>query len=365
MAKQIATLKAWAGGARGEWGGCGGEGHRGDMQHTRRCTRHRGLPMPECPSQWGCPAKSLGMSALICFYTQRGVGGRGLERCTWSLREMSVRETQRRQYTQHVNSRHDVASTWRMMVVVVVLEGRGGEEGLWGGGDGAEESVCGNYFYWGVRHRTSTCVAWPSLGTLPYLVLYEPCPSLQASCSSLINIRVFWLLRGRDWKKTWHHNMHRLLRFLIKNNLAWVTMVYTRCATVKRRCLRAAVCKRVAMSSHAIRFLFMKASFRKGMQQQCHGECWHAAGRLNTFSETREKPCVWSLIHVRLSKLEQGSLVPVCIKRSLLMYELAQTRKKQIILHKVVVKGDINWMMLCVICVNTIWLNFPWKELKK
>lgn len=56
---------------------------------------------------------------------------------------MSVQVTQRRQCTQHVNSRHDVASTWRMMAVAVVV----GEEGLWGGGDGAEESVCGNYFY--------------------------------------------------------------------------------------------------------------------------------------------------------------------------------------------------------------------------
>lgn len=48
-----------------------------NMQHTRRCTRHRGVLMPECPSQWGCPVKSLGMSALLCFYTQ-------VERWIWS-----------------------------------------------------------------------------------------------------------------------------------------------------------------------------------------------------------------------------------------------------------------------------------------
>lgn len=45
---------------------------RVNMQHTRHCTRHRGLLMPECPSQWGCPVKSLGMTALLCFYTQVG-----------------------------------------------------------------------------------------------------------------------------------------------------------------------------------------------------------------------------------------------------------------------------------------------------
>lgn len=39
---------------------------------------------------------------------------------------MSVQVTQRRQYTQHVNSRHDVASEWQMMVAaVVVVGGRG------------------------------------------------------------------------------------------------------------------------------------------------------------------------------------------------------------------------------------------------
>lgn len=145
---------------------------------------------------------SCKVSRNVCFdmflHTEGGVWGRGLERCTWSLREMSLRETQRRQYTceQQARRRQHVADDG----------GGGGVGGLVGGGDGAEETVCGNYFYWGVRHRTSTCVARPSLGTLPYLVLYEPCPSLQASCSSLINIRVFWLLRGRDWKKTWHHH---------------------------------------------------------------------------------------------------------------------------------------------------------------
>lgn len=50
-----------------------------------------------------------------------------------------------------------------------------------------------NYFYKSVRQMTSSSLV-PLFWALPYLVLYEPCPSLQASCSSLINIRVFWLL---------------------------------------------------------------------------------------------------------------------------------------------------------------------------
>lgn len=50
-----------------------------------------------------------------------------------------------------------------------------------------------NYFYKGVRQTTSSFLH-PLIWALPYLVLYEPCPSLQASCSSLINISVFWLL---------------------------------------------------------------------------------------------------------------------------------------------------------------------------
>lgn len=49
----------------------------------------------------------------------------------------------------------------------------------------------------------------------PYLVLYEPCPSLQASCSSLINIRVFWLLQGCDWKKTMCHTQAKVIVFLL------------------------------------------------------------------------------------------------------------------------------------------------------
>lgn len=70
-----------------------------------------------------------------------------------------------------------------------------------------------NYFYKGVRQITSTSLV-SLIWALPYLVLYEPCPSLQASCSSLINIRVFWLLRGCDWKKTMHHLQIKTLRFL-------------------------------------------------------------------------------------------------------------------------------------------------------
>lgn len=212
--------------------GVGGRVIKGNMQHTRRCTRHRGLPMPECPSQWGCPAKSLGMSALICFYTQKeggGFGG-GLERCTWSLREMSTQETQRRRYTRHVNSRHDVASTRRMMMVAVAVKG----EGLWGGGDWADGARVWKLLL--LRGETRGRVAWPSLGTRPYLVLYEPCPSLQASCSSLINIRVFGLLRGRDWKRTWHHHTCTdFLRFPIKSNLALVKIVYTVKQGLRRR----------------------------------------------------------------------------------------------------------------------------------
>lgn len=65
-----------------------------------------------------------------------------------------------------------------------------------GGQDGQYETKprpLWNYFYKGERQITSSSLI-PLVWTLPYLVLYEPCPSLQASCSSLINIRVFGLL---------------------------------------------------------------------------------------------------------------------------------------------------------------------------
>lgn len=40
-----------------------------EVSHTHHCKhRHVGRRW-ECPSQWGCPAMSLGMSALLCFYT--------------------------------------------------------------------------------------------------------------------------------------------------------------------------------------------------------------------------------------------------------------------------------------------------------
>lgn len=63
-----------------------------NMQHTHRCMRHHGVLMPECPSQWGCPVKSLGMSALLCFYTQ-------VERWIWSQCETRMQETQKCQYS--------------------------------------------------------------------------------------------------------------------------------------------------------------------------------------------------------------------------------------------------------------------------
>lgn len=63
-----------------------------NMQHTHRCMRHHGVLMPECPSQWGCPVKSLGMSALLCFYTQ-------VERWIWSQCETCMQETQKCQYS--------------------------------------------------------------------------------------------------------------------------------------------------------------------------------------------------------------------------------------------------------------------------
>lgn len=40
------------------------------MRPTRRRRRRRGARTPVCPSQWGCPVKSQGMPALLCFYTQ-------------------------------------------------------------------------------------------------------------------------------------------------------------------------------------------------------------------------------------------------------------------------------------------------------
>lgn len=154
------------------------------MQHTRRCTRHHGLLMPECPSQWGCPVKSLGVSALLCFYTQ-------VERWKWSYCEMNVQDTQKRQYSMCSSSNNNI---WQMKFKTDSVGQKKFEikKPLW------------NYFYKGVTQIISTSL-FPLIWALPYLVLYEPCPSLQASCSSLINIRVFWLLHGCDWKKTMHH----------------------------------------------------------------------------------------------------------------------------------------------------------------
>lgn len=144
-----------------------------NMQHTRRCTRHRGAPMPVCPSQWGCPVKSLGMSALLCFYTQ-------VERWIWSWCEMCVQGKN----TENANTVRDHQATttdkWRST------------QTAWRGKKKKPRPLW-NYFYKSVRQITSSSLI-PLVWALSYLVLYEPCPSLQASCSSLINIRVFWLL---------------------------------------------------------------------------------------------------------------------------------------------------------------------------
>lgn len=62
---------------------------------------------------------------------------------------MSVRETRRRQYTQHVIGRHDVDSTWRMKDQDTRRGGGGGRGSGVGGVVAAMEprSPCGNYFY--------------------------------------------------------------------------------------------------------------------------------------------------------------------------------------------------------------------------
>lgn len=138
-------------------------------KHTRRCTWHRGEPMPGCPSQWGCPVKSLGKPALLCFYTQ-------VERWIWSYCEMCVQETQKCQYSMWSASNNN----WQ-------VENQDGQHGT------RRPRALWNYFYKGVRQMTSSFLV-PLVWALSYLVLYEPCPSLQASCSSLINISVFWLL---------------------------------------------------------------------------------------------------------------------------------------------------------------------------
>lgn len=56
-----------------------------NVRHTRRWRRHHGGLMPERPSQWGCPVKSQGMSALLCFYTQ-------VERWKWGEDERCMQE---------------------------------------------------------------------------------------------------------------------------------------------------------------------------------------------------------------------------------------------------------------------------------
>lgn len=77
-----------------------------NMQHTHRCTRHRGEPMPECPSQWGCPVKSLGMSALLCFYTQ-------VERWIWSRSEMCVQGKKHRNANTVRDQQATTTDKWR------------------------------------------------------------------------------------------------------------------------------------------------------------------------------------------------------------------------------------------------------------
>lgn len=168
-------------------------------KRTRRCTRHHGPLMPECPSQWGCPAKALGMSALLCFYTHTHTK---VERCTWGR----LWDERARKHTD-AKVQHEITSThaWQMEIETHGV-------GRWSRGPCGTTSTRGRW-EGGVRHRTSTSPA-ALVWAPPYLVLYEPCPSLQASCSSLINIRVFWLLQGCSWKKRWHHLQVKLLGFL-------------------------------------------------------------------------------------------------------------------------------------------------------
>ena len=121
---------------------------------------------------------SCKVSRNVCFAMFLHTGGKMDMKLVWDVRAKKHRNANT--VCDHQANINNNNTNWQMEIKTDGV-GQKKPRPLW------------NYFYRGVRQITSICLV-PFIWALPYLVLYEPCPSLQASCSSLINIRVFWLL---------------------------------------------------------------------------------------------------------------------------------------------------------------------------